>query len=85
MLPDNLRFLKLLCRARSRNVSFSQDYLPLELAKQLIVTNAYIGEGYYDRSTACARDACFTFSEIAKHSGQVRAGVIAFVLKSEHK
>ena len=39
----------------------------------------------YDHSTACARDACCTFPEIAKHPSQVRVGVIAFVLKSEHK
>ena len=38
----------------------------------------------YDRSIACARDACCTFSEIAKYPSQVRAGVIVFVLKSEH-
>ena len=37
----------------------------------------------HDRSTACARDACCTFSEIAKYSSQVRAGVIAFVLKAK--
>ena len=37
----------------------------------------------YDRSTACARDACCTFSEITKHPSQVRAGVIAFVLKTK--
>ena len=44
VLPDKLKFLNLTCRARSRNVSFSQDY-PLELAQQLM-TNACIGEGY---------------------------------------
>ena len=37
----------------------------------------------YDRSTACARDACCTFSEIAKYSSQVGAGVIAFVLNNK--
>ena len=37
----------------------------------------------YDRSTAYARDACCTFSEIAKYPSQVRAGVIAFVLKTK--
>ena len=41
----------------------------------------------YDRSTACARDVfCEMFSlEIAKYPSKVRAGVLAFVLKSEHK
>ena len=41
---------------------------------------------FHGHSTAGARNACCdTFSEIAKYPSQVRAGVIAFVLKSEHK
>ena len=67
---------------------FLSEGCHLKLAQQLIETRMLIlrRDIVHDHSTAGARNACCdTFSEIAKYPSQVRAGVIAFVLKSEHK
>ena len=49
---------------------------PFELAQQLNDECFYWGG--ISLSTACALDACCTFSEIAKYPSQVLAGVIAY-------
>ena len=83
VLSDNLQFLYQTRGACFRSV-FSQKAV-LENSRSSLYRRMFVLERNiaHDRSTACARGACCTFSEVAKYPSHVRAEVIAFVLKTK--